>query len=158
MTDDQILDERARLYAREAVEATPQGQARCLQIELGGRRWLFPEQEVSALLPPGRTAELPPGVRWGDWPCQGLLSHSLAILPLFCWSVLTGAGPLDPSADSSLLVVSAVAVALRVPGPVDMVDADLSSLSPDDHPWSLGLTPKGRTVANLARLHPQGGA
>lgn len=154
MTPDQILDQRAELYANALADQGPQGQARCLGVTLGARQWLFPESEIAALLPATRTVELPAGVGWGGWPCFGLLSHSLSILPLFCWAALTGSAP--PGSECSILVVRSLPVAIRVPDPVGMLEADLSNLTFDGHPWSLGKTSHGIAVAKLSRLGQEG--
>lgn len=155
MTEDQILDQRAQLYARQEASQI-QVEARCLQVVLGERRWLFPETEIDLLLPRSRVTELPAGAQWGGWPCCGLVNHALHTLPLLCWGMLTTQRELPCGQEHAFLVVRSSPVALRVPGPVEMTSERLAELGHDDHPWSLGVLANGGSLADLGRLSREG--
>jgi hypothetical protein len=155
VTEDQIFDQRAALYARPEASLI-QVEARCLQVVLGQRRWLFPETEIDLLLPRSRVTELPAGARWGGWPCCGLVNHALATLPLLCWGMLTTQRELPDGPGHAFLVVRKSPVALRVPGPVEMTSESLHQPAHDDHLWSLGVLPNGASIADLQRLNQEG--
>lgn len=152
MSEEQILDERAELYARlEELPST--GETRCLQSTLRDRRWLFPENQVRVLLPALKVTALPAGVSWNGWPCEGLASHALATYPLLSWSTLIGLRTtVGAQEESAVLLLREVPVALRVPGPLEMAVAVLELSQHDDHPWSAGRLPGGHALARLERL------
>lgn len=151
MTEDEILDERALLYA--SAEQANRVASRCLRVALGAREWLFPEGEIRSLLSESAVCALPPGVRWSGYHCVGLLSHAMTPIPVLCWGELAGYRALDSAQETALLLLLAGAgLALRVPAPVEMRLRPLGELGPDDHPWSLGRTAGGESVADLARL------
>jgi hypothetical protein len=151
MTDDEILAERAQLYARVEEPALRAG-SRCLTVGLGDRRWFFEEIEIGLLLPQAQITALPGGVRWRGWPCCGLVSHAMTTLPLLCWCTLAAHRELAPGGESAILVLRNSHVALRVPGPVDMAVAVLDESEVDDHRWSKGQLPSGGSIANLDLL------
>lgn len=151
MTEEQILAQRAELYAR--VEEIPvQAESRCLGITLQGRRWLFPESEISLLLSQSRASELPAGVRWHGLPCCGLIQYGMSALPLICWARLTAGLELPWRMEQDILLPRVAPIALRVPSPVEMAFALLGETRPDDLPWSRGEVADGISVADIAKL------
>lgn len=156
MTEDEILDERARLYAHVEKEL-PVGTVRCLDTSLQGQRWLFPKTEIRLLLPHYHVTPLPRGVRWQGWPCLGLITHSLRAFPLLCWSLLAEQREPSVEQEHALLLLRSWPVVLRVPAPVGLTEENLDDLSLDRHPWSLGRGLSGASLANLERLK-RGGA
>ncbi len=169
MTEEQILAERALLYAR-VEEVAQQSESRCLRISLDGRSWLFPEQEIALLLAETRTSlpqrsqaeertratELPPGVRWGGLPCCGLIQHSLSALPLVCWSRLLTGVERSWNGEYDILLLRSAPLALRVPAPVEMVNAGLGDARSEGRPWSRGELGDDTSIADLGRLAGEG--
>jgi hypothetical protein len=151
MSEEQILAERAEIYARLS-ELPMTGESRCLQCWLGDRRWLLPESQVRLLLPGLAVTELPPGASWNGWPCAGLVCHGQATYPLISWANLLGAREPGAERESALLLLREVPVVMRVPGPLEMIGALLEEAQPDSHVWSAGKVPGGASVARLERL------
>lgn len=149
--EQQVLVQRAELYARDE-QIPEQAESRCLGITLQGRRWLFPESEISLLLSRSRASELPAGVRWRGLPCCGLIQYGISALPLICWARLTDGLELPWRIEQDILLTRVAPIALRVPSPVEMVFALLSKTRPDDLPWSRGQVADGISVADLGKL------
>jgi len=151
MTEDQILAERAELYAR--VEEIPVlAESRCLEVILEGRRWLFPEEEIALLLSDTAICQLPPGVRWCGLPCSGLVQHGMSALPVVCWGRLTGSSELSWQARQDILLLRSAPLAVRVPGPVAMAHVMLAEARPGELPWCRGELADGTAIADLSRL------
>lgn len=151
MTEDEILAERAKFYAR--VEDIPTlAESRCLEVTLEGRRWLFPEHEIALLISEARACELPPGVRWCGLPCCGLIQHGLSALPLVCWGKLAANLDLPWRMRQDILLLRVAPIALRVPPPVTMGHSTLSEVRADALPWSRGVLADGARIADLSRL------
>ena len=158
MTEEEILVERAEMYARTAAPAL-RSEARYLKVQQVGLDWLFPKNQVHQLVKLDKFTRLPGGVRWKSWPCLGMVCHGPSVLPVLCWQMLVGGHELRRSSSQGLLLLLRHAsVAIRVSEELVAVSVDTETLLKDSHPWSSGRTPEGALVAALERFAREEGA
>ncbi len=150
--EEEILAERARMYARTAAPAL-RSEARYLKVQQTGTDWLFPKSQVLQLVKLDKFTRFPDGARWESWPCLGMVCHGTTALPVLCWQTLVGGHQLrSPTSQGLLLLLRHAPVAVRVSEDLIAVSVDPEALTKDSHPWSSGRTSEGARVAFLERF------